>query len=130
MAPVYSRIIPSPEFSSEDELPRSRPASLGPWSGPTTLGNRSILARYNPGDHLSPDPIPEDYLSHLAGPSRPATRYDSRHSHVSDDRRSRSHISISSDDPNSIEAELARLRDQVNRLKTERVLFEKLTEVA
>lgn len=169
MAPTYSRIIPSPDFSSEDELPRPRLASNAAWD-PSLLVNRSGLAGYDADGRIPLNSAHEDYLSRRSGSSRPPAAHYGFHSTPADeDRRSRSHISIFSDsdsnaenrrprshisissdpDPNAEnrrphsyrsisaedpnpnqETELARLRDEVNRLKSERMLLRRLTEVA
>jgi hypothetical protein len=150
MAPAYSRIIPSPDFSSEDELPRPRLASNAAWD-PSLLVNRSGLAGYDADGRIPLNSAHEDYLSRRSGSSRPPAAHYGFHStpvdedrrsrsHISifsdsdsnaENRRPRSHISISSEDPNpNQETELARLRDEVNRLKSERMLLRRLTEVA
>lgn len=115
---------------SEDDIPPFRLGSNVAWS-PAPSGNRSFLAGHDTNDPDFSDAAPVHYVSRHPGPSRlSAPQYRSHPTHVPEDRRSHSYISISSDDPDSAEAECIRLREEIKRLKTEcRQLRNKLTDL-
>jgi len=131
MPAVFSKMVSPAHMSSEGDMPFSRLGSHVAWSPPPAFGNHSDLAGRDTDDHIFPGSSSGHYTSHHRGPSRPAAlHYRSHHATVSEDRRPRSYISISSDDPGPAEPELTRLREEVVQLKTERKQLRRLTEIA
>ena len=132
-----TRILESPSYGSpEDDL--GSPTLWSPstvWS-PTALGMRSMDSTEYSEDSIFSRDTPSVYSApRRTVPPRPSAPHLHSHStHVPEDRRSRSHISISSDsrrsreshisvssdDPDPIQLELTRLRQEIRNLKTER----------
>ena len=105
----FSRFLSPPYNLSEDDAPPFCLGSHAVWS-PAPSGNHSLSAGHDADDSAFPDETPMNYPSRNPGFSRQsASHYHSHPTHASDDRRSHSRIHISSDDPDTTEANLNRL---------------------
>ena len=107
----FSR-FPSPPYNlSEDDNPLFCLGSTATWS-PAPSGNRPLSAGLDTDDHTFSDDVSVQYTSRHPSVSRPsAFHYRSHPARASDDHRSHSRISISSDDPDTT---------NINRLRKSR----------
>ena len=141
-----TRILESPSYGlPEDDL--GSPTLWSPstvWSptalemhsmGLTEYSEDSIFSRDTPSVYSAPHrtipPRPSAPHLHSHSTHVPADRCSRSHISISSDsRRSRSCISVSSDDPDPIQLELTRLRQEIRNLETERTgLQNQLIEV-
>ena len=122
--PAFSKFAPSGYVSpAEDDLSVFGLGSPTTWSPPPLSNNRSGPAGYDFGPSRAPQATPVNRNSRRTNLAAPFYHTGSAPSfnqnRVSEDRRTHSHISISSDNPSPTELELTNLREENDKLKVE-----------
>ena len=122
LMPVLSRIPTPSDFSTDEDVPGYLSGSLDVLSPPSLSNNRSGLTGYGPEKPFrSANPAAADHFRrpdpNVWSGSAAGLQEHGRRTHISEDRRSRSHIYVSSDDPEPAPTEFLTLQKENSMLK-------------